>query len=50
MAADAVYLELELEAESAHPWQACVRAELDHLQQDLYALELQLAEPAKLSA
>lgn len=41
---------LEQDAESAHPWQACVREELHSLQQDLYALELQLAEPVKLFA
>lgn len=35
---------------AAQPWQNRVRDELERLNQDLYSLELQLAEPSRLSA
>ena len=41
---------IEQAEDTAHPWQARVTSELERLQQDLQALELQLAEPPRLSA
>lgn len=49
---DPLDIATRIEQESAvlHPWRESVQAELERLQQDLYSLELQLAEPAKLTA
>lgn len=41
---------IELAEDALQPWQALVLDDLDRLQRDLQALQLQLAEPARLSA
>ena len=42
--------QIEEEAEIASFWKACVQSELEQLQQDIYALELEVSQPAKVSA